>query len=226
VKFAVCLGSAIAIHAAAAVVASAHVRSARALHVVEGTSIEVDEVPAKHIETLEEPAEHLPEVARPAPMRGAPSHVPIVAVAASVAEPSRDVVPDPPPVESAQPVHFAMTLGGQEGGGRANVAKPIATDRVFAESEVTDRATLLSGPKPAYPSEALADGVELDAPLAFEIIVDTNGVVISTRPLGHAGYGFDESALAALRAYRFTPAKRDGERVRVRMRWTVEFRLR
>jgi TonB family protein len=41
-----------------------------------------------------------------------------------------------------------------------------------------------------------------------------------------AGHGFDASALAAIRAYRFSPAEREGRRVRVRMPWTVQFRLR
>jgi TonB family protein len=98
--------------------------------------------------------------------------------------------------------------------------------RIFSESDVTERARLVAGPKPVYPATALADGIELDAPLAFEIVVDTSGAVISTRPLGVAGHGFDEAALSALRAFRFTPAKRDGDLVRVRMRWTVEFHLK
>jgi TonB family protein len=190
---------------------------------VDGTSIEVDEIVPKHIETLDDPVEHLPEVAHASPMRGAPSHVNIVAVAASVAT-STDVVPDPPPVDVPTPPRFK--LGGGEGGGNAKAAPAAHADRTFSESEVTDRATLLSGPKPVYPATALADGIELDAPLAFEIVVDTNGAVISTRPLGVAGHGFDEAALSAVRAFRFTPAKRDGDLVRVRMRWTVEFHLK
>jgi len=41
-----------------------------------------------------------------------------------------------------------------------------------------------------------------------------------------AGYGLDEEAVRAMRAYRFSPARRDGLPVRVRMPWTVQFRLR
>lgn len=221
VKLLVCIGSALAIHAAAAVAVLVPAYGAPRLHVIEGTAIEVDELPPKPIETLEEPAEHLPIVVRPVPMRGAP-HASIVAVAATASISSK-VVPAPPPIEAHARPRFVM--GGDEGGviAQAPPMRPSNGDRTFAESDVTDRATLLSGPKPVYPSGALADGIELDAPLAFEIVVDTAGAVVSTLPLDHAGHGFDEAALAALRAFRFTPAKRDGELVRVRMRWTVAF---
>ena len=43
--------------------------------------------------------------------------------------------------------------------------------------------------------------------------------------LRRAGYGLDEAALQAIRAYRFSPALRAGHPVRVRMRWTIQFRL-
>jgi len=49
--------------------------------------------------------------------------------------------------------------------------------------------------------------------------------VVSARALQHAGYGFDEAAMAALRTYRFAPAKRNGRAVAVRMKWTVDFRF-
>ena len=67
-------------------------------------------------------------------------------------------------------------------------------------------------------------GVEATA--LVEIVVDETGRVIQSRSLTHAGYGFDEAAEAALREYRFTPAKVGDRVVRVRMPWSVEFRLR
>jgi TonB family protein len=50
--------------------------------------------------------------------------------------------------------------------------------------------------------------------------------VIDARVLHPAGLGLDAAALTAVRRYRFTPAERGGHPVRVRMRWSVEFRLR
>ena len=96
----------------------------------------------------------------------------------------------------------------------------------FDESEVTERARCIAAAEPTYPAEALDDGVTPTKPLHFDLVVDSNGAVVEARPLDHAGHGFDESAMAALRHYRFAPAKRNGEAVRVRMPWSVEFRLR
>ncbi len=210
-------------HAAFAAVVVVCGQHAPRLHVADGTSIEVDEIAqAKPVDTLEEPTEPVRvATVHASPMRGSP--VSVLAVAPTDTAPSRDVVPDPPIVAP----RFSTTLGA---GGDGLVTKPagpaVASDRVFAESEVTERATLTSGPKPQYPADALHDSIEPDEPLAFEIVVDTNGAVMTSRPLNHAGHGFDEAALAALRAYRFSPAKRDGERVRVRMRWTVDFHFK
>ncbi len=224
VKELVCVGTALLLHVGfAAVAVTARAPAAPKVHAVDGTSIEVDEIVPKHIETLDEPVEHVPEVVRQ-PMRGAPSvsasPIHVIAIA-SVSAPAE--VPDPPPAQTAPPHFSGMSLGGSDG---SQAIAPQHVARIFSESDVTERARLVVGPKPVYPATALADGIELDAPLAFEIVVDTNGAVISTRPLGVAGHGFDEAALSAVRAFRFTPAKRDGDLVRVRMRWTVEFHLK
>jgi protein TonB len=61
--------------------------------------------------------------------------------------------------------------------------------------------------------------------LPLEIVVNASGSVVDARLLRHAGYGLDEAALRAIRAYRFAPAQRAGHGVSVRMRWVVDFRL-
>jgi protein TonB len=82
---------------------------------------------------------------------------------------------------------------------------------------------LTTGPL-VYPPAARQAEIETDLPL--EIVVDGAGRVVSARAVGHAGYGLDEAALRGIRDYRFTPALRAGRPVPVRMRWTVQFRLR
>ena len=49
---------------------------------------------------------------------------------------------------------------------------------------------------------------------------------MSARAVVRAGYGLDDAAVRAIRDYRFSPAIRAGSPVAVRMRWTVQFRLR
>jgi protein TonB len=102
---------------------------------------------------------------------------------------------------------------------------PAADDHVaFPEDGVSSPATLARGAAPSYPAGARGEGFEGDVPL--EIVVSRAGEVESARLLSRRGHGLDEAALAAVRRYRFTPAQKDGRPVRVRMRWTVQFRLR
>jgi protein TonB len=74
-----------------------------------------------------------------------------------------------------------------------------------------------------YPPEARAQEIETD--VRVEVVVDETGRVVAARSLSNAGYGLDDAALRAIRQYRFAPATKDGRPVRIRMRWTVQFRL-
>jgi len=94
----------------------------------------------------------------------------------------------------------------------------------FGEGDVNEPARLMTASPLVYPAAARAAAIELDFPV--EIVVDPAGHVVSARALRHAGYGLDEAALRAIREYRFSPARRAGRTVPVRMRWTVQFRLR
>ena len=95
---------------------------------------------------------------------------------------------------------------------------------MLSEKDVSVAARLLSsGPVP-YPPEATRAEVEADVPV--QILLDTAGHVLEACSLSHHGYGLDEAGVQAIRTWRFSPALRDGRPVRVRMRWTVQFRLR
>ena len=111
-------------------------------------------------------------------------------------------------------------------GGTALVATPVAGagEPTYSDAQVSRRAQLVTSAVAAYPAEARAGELEADVPV--EIVVDTAGRVVDARVAARAGSGFDESALTAIRGYRFSPAMRDGTPVRVRMRWSVQFRLR
>jgi TonB family protein len=97
-------------------------------------------------------------------------------------------------------------------------------DVVHSASAVQVAARLVQSVAAAYPVHARAD--ELEGDVGVEIVVDREGRVIDARVIRPAGHGFDDAALAAVRAYRFSPAQREGRAVRVRMPWSVQFRLR
>jgi len=111
-----------------------------------------------------------------------------------------------------------VSADGRESEASSGGAAPLA-----AES-VDGAATLLSGAAPAYTREAEVAGVATSVPL--EIVVDDRGNVVTARALQHVGYGLDDVALRSVRSYRFTPARRAGRPVAVRMRWLMRFELR
>ncbi len=145
----------------------------------------------------------------------------------------------PPALTSDAPARpvFAMSSGNgsiaagstrvaaeARGAGGGAAPEEAGAGTTYAASAVSVPAKLVAAARAAYPSGARADDVEGD--VALEIVVDAGGTVVDARVARRAGHGFDESALAAIRAYRFSPAEREGRRVRVRMPWTVQFRLR
>jgi len=168
-------------------------------------------------------------------------HAPLAPAAPATEEPP---VAEAPP---AAPPRFTITLSSS--GARAVTAAPASdhdhdhdhehgvgsgsggagpggdgTGEVVAESAVSRPARLVLGPAPAYPPAARAAEVEAEVPLV--IVVDRAGSVIDARVAEHAGFGLDEAAVAAVRRYRFSPAERAGRAVAVRMKWSMQFRLR
>jgi len=140
----------------------------------------------------------------------------------------------PAVVDSPAPAapHFAMTAGAQTQpsgnvtttDSQAPVLGSGAAEQPLPEASVDTAASLLAGGAPSYPPEAEVAGVEADVPL--EVVVDAAGAVIGARVLTHVGYGLDEAALRGVRAYRFSPARRAGKALAVRMRWLMRFQLR
>jgi protein TonB len=114
--------------------------------------------------------------------------------------------------------------GGSGAGAGPSTSAASTDDVVHAATAVQVPARLVHSAAPAYPAYARADDVEGD--VGVEIVVDREGRVAEARVTAPAGHGFDAAALAAIRAYRFSPAQRDGHAVRVRMPWSVQFRLR
>jgi len=96
-------------------------------------------------------------------------------------------------------------------------SEPIGQDAVDAQ------ARLVMGLAPSYPDAARAEGIEGD--VRFELVVGVSGAVESARVVRGVGHGLDEAALRAVRQFRFAPATKAGAPVRVRMGWSVQFRL-
>jgi periplasmic protein TonB len=92
-----------------------------------------------------------------------------------------------------------------------------------SENAVDGQARLLRGVAPGYPDAARLEGIEGD--VLLELVVGPSGAVESARVIHGMGHGLDESALSAAKQFRFAPASKGGHAVRVRMAWSIEFRL-
>jgi protein TonB len=124
---------------------------------------------------------------------------------------------------------FTIAIGapaiGPYGVDSPHVASPSPDDDApVPEQSVDGRAQFVSGSAPAYPDAARSDGVE--GHVNLELVVGVSGSVESARLLHGVGHGLDEAALRAARQFRFAPATKGGRPVRVRMAWSLEFRLR
>ncbi len=159
-----------------------------------------------------------PPVARPVVPRTAPTHAP-----AQTATLETSAANSAPVVAAAEgPPTFVMALPVASVAGTAGPDRPA--NEVVDEKGVSVRAEVAYGPAPAYPAEARASQIEVDVPI--EIVVNPEGQVVLARVTRHIGYGFEDSAIDAIRRYRFKPAERDGRPVAVRMLWTMQYRLR
>jgi TonB family protein len=149
----------------------------------------------------------------------APPSAPAVVAAAAPAVTASDALPT-----------FTIAIGATGADSFGNVAaaataapEAASPPPVFAEQRVDTPARLVRGLAPSYPAGARANGVEGD--VGLELVVDDDGIVESARVVRSVGQGLDQSALQAIRQFRFAPATKDGHPVHVRMGWSMQFRL-
>ncbi len=164
----------------------------------------------------------------PAPAADEHAHEAASAPAAAVAEAAPAALPTFSIPSGAGLVATSGRVSAT-GSGRGADATVVAgasgsDDVVVPASGVHVAAKLVSSVVAVYPAAARSDDVEGD--VGVEFVVDREGRVLEARVARAAGHGFDDAALTAIRRYRFSPAQRDGHAVRVRMPWSVQFRLR
>jgi TonB family protein len=61
--------------------------------------------------------------------------------------------------------------------------------------------------------------------VALWLVIDQDGLPQDIRIVRPAGMGLDEAAVDTVRMWRFDPARKDGDAVRVQMRLEVNFHL-
>jgi len=77
--------------------------------------------------------------------------------------------------------------------------------------------------QPVYTRAAIA--ARLEGPVILELVIAEDGSVENVRVLRKLPLGLTESAVAAVRRWRFEPSALNGHPIRVRYRLTVHFQL-
>jgi TonB family protein len=99
------------------------------------------------------------------------------------------------------------------------------TQEIIDIDDLEQEVVVIEKVIPAYPEIAHKAGVECS--LLLEVIVNEKGrvedanVVYSSQP----GYGFEQSALKAVRKLRFKPFEINGEKVKVKIVYPIDFIL-
>jgi TonB family protein len=130
--------------------------------------------------------------------------------------PNQKVEPAPPPTEPVPPVpEPAGEYSVGTGDGSAN-----ALSRLPQLLNLSDLRAILQR---FYPEEARSQGRE--ATVILDMHIDRDGRVASVDIVRSGGPDFDEAARKAARLLRFTPAFLGSQRVGVKMRQAIQFKI-
>jgi TonB family protein len=114
-----------------------------------------------------------------------------------------------------------LTLSQEKPG--ATDASKTGSNTVFRIGGSVTAPRLIYAPDPEYPEEARR--MRYQGSCVLELIVDSDGKPRDVRVVKPLGMGLDEKAAEAVRAWRFDPARKDGNPVAVQMNVDVSFRL-
>ena len=90
-------------------------------------------------------------------------------------------------------------------------------------TEYHENPRLLRKVDPRYPEDARR--AERGGLVTLEFTVEVDGKAADIKVIKPIGFGFDEAAVEAVKKWRFTPAKREGENVPARVRIPIRFTL-
>ena len=103
---------------------------------------------------------------------------------------------------------------------------PSSDTTVFDTTQVSRRQEIVSGPNPDYPDSLKSKGVSGRVVLSGIINADGTLEERSIRRVVSEHPYFERSAIQYLREAVFSPGCRNGQAVRVRVRFTIDFRIK
>jgi protein TonB len=101
---------------------------------------------------------------------------------------------------------------------------PQTTPPTEVSTEYDEKPRVLRKVHPKYP--ATARRAEKEGLVTLEFTVEVDGKVADIKVVrSMIGFGFDEAAIEAVKKWHFTPAKKGGEAVPIRVRLPIRFTL-
>ena len=166
------------------------------------------------------PAPPKPLAPKPTPTPQVPIEiVQPVAVPETIPEPSNEPVMEG--VEGVEGVEGGVE-GGVAGGVVGGTPNSVSDEILRVGGEIT-KPERLGGVQPAYTE--LARKARIQGVVIVEAIIDKEGHVTNVRVLKGLPMGLDQSAVDAVKSWRFRPATLNGRPVSVYYSLTVNFRL-
>ena len=86
-----------------------------------------------------------------------------------------------------------------------------------------DAPVLVSSAPPQYTADAKAN--KISGAVVVSLVIDEQGLPTQVKVVRGLGYGLDEQAVAAVRAYRFKPATKDGKPISASLNIEVNFQI-
>ena len=146
-----------------------------------------------------------------APAQAAPTTPPVARPVVRAAAPALPVAMTPPPAVLPNPVIAPLSPVASQSS-VVPVKAAVSPAPALPDRKPDYQASYLNNPHPAYPAMALRMGWQGKVMLSVEVLRDGRaGQVSVQRSSGHAV--LDNAALQAVRAWRFVPARRDGQLV-------------
>ncbi len=171
---------------------------------VSNSAIENDSTPA------ESDSAHKADSA-PSPVKDAPKASPTAEPTPKPRESTASLSPFPEPN-----ANIANTSQSPE-------PKLEAEDVIYNGSQVSERAKIVSRPRPQYTEEARKNQIE--GSVVLRAIFTSEGEVTNIRVVSGLPFGLTERAIAATRMIKFTPAIKDGRSVSMHIQLEYNFSL-
>ena len=99
----------------------------------------------------------------------------------------------------------------------------VDTNRVYSNREVSERARVVSQPKPAYTEDARKN--QIQGTVILRVVLKLDGTIGNVSVVSGLPYGLTERAIAAAKNIKFTPAQKDGVPVSVSVQVEYLFSL-